>query len=473
MKNLSFIVLLLLVSSAAWAQNLEKKSLEHYNSLLVRGDLEVFLAESGETSISASSDMLKNISIRQDSGKLYLDGGKGKVYLKLNKLTSLDISGAAEVYSSDTLHADKLEINMTGAGEANLLISTRETHVELSGSSDLSLSGNTSFLKAIVSGAGDLRAYRLQTVSADILLSGAGDAQVHVREKLHADVSGAGNLYHQGDPVKLEINVSGAGEVKRSNPLGSTDTTRIRLGNRKIIILEDKDEKADIGDDVFNKEHPKKKKEGTPLQSVWSGFEMGLSAWVNSNNELAMDSSMSAYSLNQGKSLVYNFNLMELHGKIIKSNLYFTTGLGIQFNNYRFENNTRLLNGNNNTTAVVDTGSIYKKSKLITTFLNAPLYLTIASNPMENGKRITFSPGIVAGWNFRSYQRRITEINGDRSKSRNFDDVNLNPFQLNASLRIGYGKFILFGNYSLTGLFQKKQGPDLMPVSAGIRIVGF
>jgi hypothetical protein len=63
--------------------------------------------------------------------------------------------------------------------------------------------------------------------------------------------------------------------------------------------------------------------------------------------------------------------------------------------------------------------------------------------------------------------------NGDRQKSRNNDDFNLNPFRVNASVRLGYGSFVLFANYALTPLFQKNEGPDLTAFSTGIRIIGF
>jgi len=110
---------------------------------------------------------------------------------------------------------------------------------------------------------------------------------------------------------------------------------------------------------------------------------------------------------------------------------------------------------------------------LVTGFLNVPLYLTFATNKFKNGKRLSISPGVTGGWRFTSYNKRIVNENGDRNKSRNRDDFNLNPFRLNASVRIGYGDFILFANYSLTPLFQKNEGPLLTPVTIGIRVIGF
>jgi hypothetical protein len=44
---------------------------------------------------------------------------------------------------------------------------------------------------------------------------------------------------------------------------------------------------------------------------------------------------------------------------------------------------------------------------------------------------------------------------------------------VNASVRVGYGNFLLFANYSLTEFFRKDLGPGLIPFSVGCRIVGF
>jgi hypothetical protein len=128
----------------------------------------------------------------------------------------------------------------------------------------------------------------------------------------------------------------------------------------------------------------------------------------------------------------------------------------------------------NDTLNLVNEGDVkYIKSKFTIGYLNAPLYLTFATKPIKKGKRLFISPGVTGGWRFTSYNKRKVEVDGDESKSRNKDDFNLNPFRVNASLRIGYGDFVLFANYALTDLFQRGKGPDITPFSVGVRVVGF
>jgi hypothetical protein len=479
MKNSIITAAIMLFSCIALiAQTgLEKRDLTPFQEINIAGKLDVYISQSNEESISASEEDFKTMQMSNDKNVLLLSGAsEGKIYIKVKEINSLLISGASDVYSSDTLKGNNFKLICSGAGDANLLLKYNELDVLISGTADAKLAGKANNLKSVVSGAGDLKAYKLLVQNADLLISGSGDAQVNVADKLKGSIAGAGTLYHAGEPKAMEVNVSGSGEVKKSNTeTGGNDTTRIQLGNKQIIIL-DKDGKnrVEIGDDVIvNGEikGEKEKKKRKP-QSIWSGFELGVNGYLNADNSFNMNSVNKAYSLNYGKSIVVNINFYELKGRLIKDNVTITTGLGSEINNYRFENNTKLIANSNPTTAEIESNLYYDKSKLTTAYLNAPLYLSFATNPLKNGKRLSISPGITAGWRFTTYNKRVVENNGDRTKTRTRDDFNINPFRVNASLRLAYGSFVIFANYSITDFFQKDKGPNLMPFSAGVRLVG-
>lgn len=456
---------------------LEKRELNNFQEINIDGKLDVYISQSNEESISASAEDFKTLQVTNENSVLLLNGvSGGKVYIKVKELNSLLITGASDVYSSDTLKGNNLKVMCSGAGDANLLLKYNELETLISGTSDVKLTGTVQNFKAIVSGAGDLKAYKLIVQNADLIISGSGDAQVNVANKLKCSVAGAGTLYHAGEPKEMDVNVTGSGEVKKSNTeTGASDTTRIQLGNKQIIILDrDGKNRVEIGDDVLidgEIKGEKEKKKRKP-QSIWSGFEMGINGYLNADNTLNMDTVNKPYALNYGKSLVVNINFYELKGRIYKDNITVTTGLGGEINNYRFENNTKLISNSNPTTAEIESNLYYDKSKLTTAYLNAPLYLSFATNPFKNGKRLSISPGIIAGWRFTTYNKRVVENNGDRNKIRTRDDFNINPFRVNASLRLAYGSFVLFANYSVTDFFQKDKGPNLMPFSAGIRLIG-
>jgi len=468
---------LLIASNQLFAQGLTRKTIEAVEKIQINGASDVFISNSNESSISASEDDFRKINYLVENGVLIINtGSSDAIYVAVPKLSSLIVTGSGDIISSDTLRGNELFVSTTGAGDLNLTVDYNKVEALVTGSTDLKLNGKANELTASISGAGDLKAYNMPVNVASILLSGAGDARVNVIETLKGSVSGAGTLYHRGDPKTIDVQVSGMGEVKRTNNLHSSDTTRISFGNKKIIILDNEEEKEiEIGDDVLVdgklKEDSKPSKPQMP--SIWSGFELGVNGYLNSDNSFNMDSVNSNWALNYGKSIAVNFNVWEARARIIRENVILTTGLGAEINNYRFDKNIRMISDTTPTLAVNEANLDYDKTKLVTGYLNVPVYLTFATNPFKNGKRLSISPGITGGWKFTSYNKRVINENGDRNKSRNKDDFNLNPFRVNASVRIGYGSFILFANYALTSLFQKNEGPNLTPFSAGIRIVGF
>lgn len=473
----------MIISLASFAQTdgLQKKNLEPFNKLIVSGDVKVYLKQSNENYISATAENFSMMSQQVSDNSLLISGGVDQVYVGVQNLNEIILNGTSDVYTTDTLRGETLKVLLSGAANGNILFVGKSADVSLSGTSDLKLAGNAGNIEARVTGAGDLQAGKFNVMDANVLVSGTGDAKVAASNKISGAISGAGTLYHVGTPKELTATVSGTGEIKKANSISidGSDTTRISLGSKEIIILEKELENAanEIGDDFKNgfkdgMNREKKKKKDKP-NSIWSGFELGINGWLNSDNSLNMDSVNSSFGLNYGKSVAVNFNLWEVNAKIIKNNVFVTTGLGAEINNYRFDRNVRMVGNSNPLELQVEDSVKYIKSKFTIGYLNAPLYLTFATNPIKKGKRLFISPGVTAGWRFTSYNKRKVEVDGDESKSRNKDEFNLNPFRVNASLRLGYGDFVLFANYSLTDLFQKGKGPDLTPFSVGVRVVGF
>ncbi len=469
----------LLFACSAFAQDgLIRKVIQPFNTLIVNGDVKVFIKQNTENTLSASAEAFQEANYTQLGSELTINGTDGTFYVNTTGFSSLIINGSSDAYSSDTLRAGSFEIKSNGNSNASLLLVSDSVDVSTSGASDVRLVGRGKFLKGKISGAGDIKASRFFVDEANIAISGAGDAKVNATSKITGSVSGAGTLYHIGTPTLIDVNVSGAGEIKRSNDIDQ-QASRIYLGDREIVIMDraGRDSSKEIGDefmrgfeDGWNGTAKKKKKRPN---SIWSGFELGINGWLNGSNGFNMDSVNSNYELNYGKSIVVNFNLWEKNARIIGNNVFLTTGLGAEINNYRFERNVRMLANSEPLQLAVEDTINYQKSKLTTGYLNAPLYITFATNPIRKGKRLFISPGVTGGWKFTSYNKRKVEVDGDESKSRTRNDFNINPFRVNASVRLGYGSFVLFANYSLTDLFMKNEGPNLIPFSVGVRVVGF
>jgi hypothetical protein len=482
MKTILYSIALLsgINSFAQTPGELIKKELSSFSRISVGGETTVYLKQTSQPYISMQAGEEKGVSYELKDDQLTINGAGDAIYVGIVNLSSIKVEGTSDVYGSDTLKSEVLSIACSGAGDINLLLNCGAIDCAVTGASDVKLAGRASDLNAQVSGSGDLLAQRLWVKRADLKISGAGDAKVNVRESLKGQVSGSGTLYYMGDVQNVDVSVTGSGSMKQLNKLDDSDTTRISLGNREIIIL-DKSLRItdkDIADEVLKgidrgMEQGKKSKPKKSPINLWSGFELGINGWLNADGTTSMDSMNSNFSLNYGKSIVVNFNLWEVRAKLIGNNLTLVSGLGAEINNYRFDKNIRMSNPDDKLTLVNESEVNYLKSKFTTGYLNAPLYLSIATNPIRKGKRLFIAPGITGGWRFTSYNKRKVEIDGDESKSRFKNDFNTMPFRVNASLRMGYGNFLLFANYSLTEFFRKDLGPGLIPFSVGVRVIGF
>ena len=170
--------------------------------------------------------------------------------------------------------------------------------------------------------------------------------------------------------------------------------------------------------------------------------------------------------LHYEKSVNVDINFFEQNINLIKRHLGLVTGLGLTFNNYRFDNNVVLVPDSSKIFGYYDNSKeSYKKSKLLVTYLTLPLLLEYQTNNNSNINSFHFTAGVIGGVRIGSHTKNMYD--GDK-KTKNRDDFYLNPFKVDATARIGWGVLNLYGNYSLTTLFKNDKGPELYPYSIGI-----
>jgi Outer membrane protein beta-barrel domain len=133
-----------------------------------------------------------------------------------------------------------------------------------------------------------------------------------------------------------------------------------------------------------------------------------------------------------------------------------------------------------NTTAIYftdqsDTNN-FKKTKLATAFLEAPIEFRYTADPYT-GKGLKLAFGVKVGTLLNAHTRSTkfqtkaeTSLNDYTLKesSKRF----FNKTRLSGMVRVGYGHFSLFGSYSFTPLFKDGLGPVVKPFSIGITLSG-
>jgi len=119
----------------------------------------------------------------------------------------------------------------------------------------------------------------------------------------------------------------------------------------------------------------------------------------------------------------------------------------------------------------------FKKFKLATAWLEAPLELRYSSNPATPNKSYKFAIGIKGAtllnahtkgkdWRNKANQTLISYTQKENSK-RFF-----NTTRFLATARFGWGPFTLYGSYQLNPLFKEGLAPDVRPYSIGLTLSG-
>jgi hypothetical protein len=250
------------------------------------------------------------------------------------------------------------------------------------------------------------------------------------------------------------------------------DTTNIRFKRKTVKIIEDNGE---------TKIHVKKNKDSdwefwgdndTRFQGSWSGFSVGLSNYVNSNFSLSRTEEDEFMDLNTGKSWNMNLNFAQYSINLINNKFGIVTGLGLEWNYYRFDNNNTIRKDDNGVIEEdADTYFNYNidKSKLSTTYATVPILLEWHSSASQS-RGVVIAAGVIGGGKLGSNTKIVYKENGDTNKDKRRDDYNLSPFRYGVTARIGVGDWLIYGNYYLTSLFEKNKGPELYPFSIGIAL---
>jgi hypothetical protein len=316
------------------------------------------------------------------------------------------------------------------------------------------------------------------------------------------------------DSMVTRVDVFMDTTIVRSSMDGSSDTTQIKIGNMKIVILGSKDlTDLDLSklEEIEGGEIPKGQrkiiiderviiennndriiwndgnesyslKKGTNKHNeendcdsyettgdgnaIWSGLGINVNGFLNASNQMATDSELGFLTLDPAKSIGLQWNFAEKRFPIIKDYLGAVTGLGFQYNRYALKGSYDL-GVVNDTLIGINTGVNYTKNVLSSAYLQAPLLLQISTNKDPN-KAWNISAGVVGGIRIGARQVQKWEADGKKNKDKTKDDFQFNPFQASLMATVGYGDWSLYATYGLTDVFNEGSAPKVRGVNAGI-----
>lgn len=249
------------------------------------------------------------------------------------------------------------------------------------------------------------------------------------------------------------------------------DTTRLQLGKKGMSIVEGKDGYTIDIVDMENDDKDSSKKDDSDkkrkFKPNYAGVELGLNNYVNSDYSLHTGTFM---NLNTAKSWNVNLNFLEYGIGLGTKYVGLVTGMGIEWSNYVFDNHNSISEINGNIEERVLTYPDISKSKLLTTYLTAPLLLEF--HIPAGKKNIHISGGLIGAVKTGS-RTKVKFNDGEKQKEVLKNDYSLSPFRYGATIRVGYRAINIFANYYFTPLFGESPTPELYPFSIGLTLLEF
>lgn len=415
-----------------------------------------------------------------------------KIYITTPEISLIEIYGAARLNSTGTLNATGLRLELSGASKADIELNTEILNTEISGAAKANLSGNTVSHNSDVSGAANLNALNLTTLSTNAKISGAGKATINSTNEIIADISGAGSLSYYDNGQLQKLSKPGSFTITPENPSGEVagtrdetqtsttngDSTLINIGDVSVEVYDGNATKITIGqnelevDDDGNVKYKRNKK--SRYDGHWGGFELGVNGYVNKDLGFEMPEGYEFLDLRMEKSINVKLNFYEQNFNIISNKLGFTTGLGFEWANYRFDSDVVLLKDGNDLIDNFEANQKnYTKSKLLVNYLNLPLMFEFQTNKHSKKNSFHIGAGLQTGLRIGSHTKNVYQEDGNKKKDKNPGDFHINPFKYDAMVRVGWGKLNLHANYSLNTLFKNNRGPELYPFTVGISLVSW
>jgi len=232
---------------------------------------------------------------------------------------------------------------------------------------------------------------------------------------------------------------------------------KAQITKKKVSATTSKEGKED-GDEKNKK--PK-------YDAHWAGFDLGTLLLMN--DAFSTDFGEHDYWKNNVlRSSNFNFNFLEYKIPILRQYIGLTTGLGLNFKSIAFREDYVLAHTTDSVYAVVDLTQTYRRNTLNSSYLTVPLMVDIATQKYQRNS-FYFAAGLIGGMRIGSYTYRSGKFtNGDRFQNTIHSKYNLAPFTLEATVRIGYGAWGIYGTYQLNSLFKKGNTVAVMPISAGV-----
>ncbi|MDP5082295.1 MAG: DUF2807 domain-containing protein [Winogradskyella sp.] len=197
---------------------------DDFNTITVSQGLDLYLTQSSNVSLSIEADenLHELIVTEVENGVLKIYTSKNinkaasrKIMLDFSDISVIKATSGSDVYSTNTIEVDNLELSTTSGADMKLTVNTTELTCKATSGSDLKLSGSSKNLNASATSGSDIDASNLITEISDVSATSGADISVNTSIELTARATSGGDVRYTGHPEKVNKSDSSAGSVRQ------------------------------------------------------------------------------------------------------------------------------------------------------------------------------------------------------------------------------------------------------------------
>jgi hypothetical protein len=247
----------------------------------------------------------------------------------------------------------------------------------------------------------------------------------------------------------------------------TSQTDTIRVGNLLIVRGGGNRESGDRDTHIRIRRRHSNNYQPRNISTNWGIVDLGFANFRDRTNyasagaqQFAPGGTKDWFKLRTGKSVDVNIWVFMQRINLIKHVVNLKYGLGIELNNYRFEDDIRF--ETNPTRVIMDTIH-YSKNKLAADYVTVPFLLNFNFTPHRR-QDFGLSVGASFGYKYSSRQKFKSPATG---KEKTYDDFDMEAFKISYIGELQLGWLKLYGSYATRSMFSK--GLDQVPYTLGIR----
>lgn len=226
----------------------------------------------------------------------------------------------------------------------------------------------------------------------------------------------------------------------------------------------------DIRHDGEGVHYSRSKKRRKYFDGHLSGVGLALNGYLDADQKEELPDGYGFMSLNQTKSVEVSIYPFQENIRLLGSWFGLTTGIGIQYNNYRFdiESLSDVEEPGRDWFPQTDADATITKSKLMMLHVNVPVLAEIQLRNRQSHNVFYLSGGVVGGVRLQTHTKLVFNEDNREQKKKKRGDMGLPAFRYGLMAKAGYGSFSIYATYYPEPMFKAGEGPELYPYSVGV-----